>query len=83
MKPRGKLLTAALSKGYGGSKVPDEGSQTGQTGDGEPFVLPEFDKVDEAWLSEELSTRKIPHNKRWAKRKLYDLLADTVKPAAE
>lgn len=57
-----------------------QGGETGQTTD-QPFVLKAIDDVDKNWVIQHLNTRKVPHNPRWTKQKLYDLLHDTVSPA--
>jgi hypothetical protein len=56
-----------------------QGGETGQPTDS-TFVLKPIDDVDKNWIMQHLNTRKVPHNPRWAKQKLYDLLRDNATP---
>lgn len=58
------------------------GGELGQTTDNTNiFSLPPLDSVEKPWIIQQLNTRKIVHNPKWRKEKLYDLLRDAVSPA--
>jgi hypothetical protein len=57
-----------------------QGGETGQPTDS-TFVLKPIDGVDKNWIIQHLNTRKVPHNPKWAKQKLYDILRDNVSPS--
>jgi hypothetical protein len=38
--------------------------------------------VDKNWIIQHLNTRKVPHNPKWNKPKLYDLLRDVATPSS-
>lgn len=63
----------------GGSTT--QGGESGQPTDS-TFVLKPIDEVDKNWIMQHLNTRKVPHNPRWAKTKLYDLLRDNATPSS-
>lgn len=56
-----------------------QGGETGQPTDS-TFVLKPIDDVDKNWIIQHLNTRKVPHNPKWDKQKLYDLLRDAATP---
>lgn len=58
-----------------------QGGETGQPTDSTPFSLPPEGDVNKNWIIEQLNARKVPHNPRWDKSKLYGLLHDAVAPA--
>lgn len=58
-----------------------QGGETGQPTDKAVFSLPKEGDVDKNWITEQLNARKVPHNPRWDKSKLYGLLHDAVSPA--
>lgn len=55
-----------------------QGGESGQTTDQPVFTLPKKEDVDKTWIAEQLNTRKVPHNAKWSKDKLYQLLHDAV-----
>jgi hypothetical protein len=58
-----------------------QGGETGQPTDS-TFVLKPIDDVDKNWIIQHLNTRKVPHNPKWNKPKLYDLLRDVATPSS-
>jgi hypothetical protein len=58
-----------------------QGGETGQTTDS-TFVMKPINDVDKNWIIQHLDTRKVPHNPKWAKQKLYDLLRDAATPSS-
>lgn len=58
-----------------------QGGETGQPTDQTPFSLPPEGDVNKNWIIEQLNARKVPHNPRWDKSKLYGLLHDAIAPA--
>jgi len=58
-----------------------QGGETGQPTDS-TFVLKPIDEVDKNWIIQHLNTRKVPHNPKWGKQKLYDLLRDAATPSS-
>ena len=55
------------------------GGELGQPVDNTNILsLPPLEKAEKTWIISQLNTRKIVHNPKWQKEKLYDLLKDAV-----
>lgn len=59
-----------------------QGGSLGQPGDdNELTAVPPIDDVNKDWITGQLNKRKIVHNPKWAKDKLYQLLLDAIPTA--
>lgn len=59
-----------------------QGGGLGQpSDDNELTTIPPIDDVTKDWIAGQLNKRKIVHNPKWAKEKLYQLLEDAIPTA--